>query len=181
MYRGIGSKAGKEVLTDCGAHLTIFRAVRMDTLASLLKFPVEWESKLYPSIIHPITGIDQMDFEGDGALVGVLAVDGGYLFRNLTFNFEVRMEGLTRLDGFAETVRQLVHFVPVLPKDCPQKLHRTGYPTMSIRESGEEELDTWLANVSVTHHLWSFSNLSLSGPHIPSPRTETLHAYYRPG
>lgn len=52
-------------------NLHIHRPVRLETLFSLLRYPIKWEC-LSPSERHPITAIDNIALESGGALGGAI-------------------------------------------------------------------------------------------------------------
>jgi hypothetical protein len=95
------------------------------------------------------------------------------LFRNLADECEVQARGLTRLDGFRETIAQLVHLIPMVPKDYEPTRNRSHYPTIRIKEAGEDEVDAWLENVSVIPSLGflaEFVQYQVATFHLREPR-----------
>lgn len=97
---GDGRTARKVESTSCRASLTILRPVRTATLVSLLEYPIRWARRPRSGLIHPIVGIDRIDIEADGALVGAKPIDGEHLFRNMTFNCALWTKGPSQLRGF---------------------------------------------------------------------------------
>jgi hypothetical protein len=123
----------------------------MDSLASLLRCGVKWGDF---SKNHRIKGILSIDIRGQGALVDCNGEEKDSPFRNLVKKCEFQTSNL-HAGTLADSIKQLIHFVPVRPKDHNEdrrnhENRRTVsqlYPAMKIRTASKEELDVWLANV----------------------------------
>lgn len=140
----------KEDYTPYNAQLTIFRPLPMSTLASLLEYPVKWVDGRHTKI-HAIKGISSVDIEEQGALLAPADGKDDFTFRNLIKSCSFRMIDMQQ-EKMDESVKQLAKFVPVIPRDHATR--RRGvwepYPTITIYTSSQEELDAWLANVSLS-------------------------------
>jgi hypothetical protein len=143
----------REVYTPYTAQLTIIRPTRLDTLASLLQYPVTWVDRDY-SENHTIKGISSIHIDCQGTLIDPSGFEKEFTFRNLVNIFEVKTSN-TQTGVLADSIKQLIHFVLVRPKDHDESRRNREtrgtvsqlYPAMKIRTESKEELDVWLANV----------------------------------
>ncbi|KAJ9095217.1 hypothetical protein QFC20_006694 [Naganishia adeliensis] len=138
----------KEDYTFFQAQLSLTHPVRMDTLTSLIAYPVKWvfgESKY--SLIKGVTSID---LKGNGALLATGSTEDETAFRNLVPRCMISTSNLTRHRNLEDSIPQLARFVPVVPKDAQGILLRTfvePYLSVTIDASSGAEVDTWLANL----------------------------------
>lgn len=117
--------------------------MRMDTLTSLLAYPVKWvfgESKY--SLIKGVTSIN---LKGNSALLATGSTEDEIALRNLVPRCMMSTSNLTRHRNLEDSIPQLARFVPVVPKDAQCILLRTfvdPYSSITIDASSGAEVDT---------------------------------------
>jgi hypothetical protein len=188
----------KEDYSPYIAQMSIFRPVRMYTLTSLLAHPVKWIQGRHTKT-HAIQGLSAVDIDAHGALLPSIKDEEDVAFRNVVKACSFKTTDV-QTDALDESIKQLVKFMPVIPSNHERRPRGVWdpYPAITIYTSNREELDAWLANVSLPTmysvplltlplpHSWlpcSFVNqtcMSKSPPSAPSPATNSKTAFSVP-
>jgi hypothetical protein len=143
-------------------NFDIHRPVRLETLSSLLRYPIKWEC-LPPSEHHPITSIGYINLESNGALVEEIPpkITG---IRNTLPRFWVDTRQCTQTEKIAETLREMVRLVPT------SRGPTFARPIFGMDVKSEPNLVICLASVSFTQQVetkMTYVSSTASGQKLP--------------
>lgn len=140
----------KEDYSPYIAQISILRPVRMDTLTSFLALPVKWIQGRHTKT-HAIKGLSAVDIDAHGALLPSIKDEEDVGFCNVVRSCSFKTTDV-RTEALNGSIKQLVKFMPVIPKDH-ERLPRgvwDPYPAITIYTNNREEMDAWLVNVSLS-------------------------------
>jgi hypothetical protein len=136
---------GAEDAASSAAQIQLHRPVRSDTLASLLRYPVNVEMSS-ASEYQPIRNLWGISLEGNGAVVGGHPLRDESLTRNLSRTCAINLYQCNRHEAMGESLREISRFAPVASS---RRKGGPNYPAFRFMVSSGLDLDTCLNEVSV--------------------------------